>query len=188
MQVQRKKLHDIIRASYVVAHTQIPPIIVRYASHEIISHSLTRNALERFSNCESSSSDQLAEIPHQTDKTVRSARGKTIQGAAWKREDPEWLEIVAEGLEGNSAVVSLDQVRSNSGNKLTVTFADFALWLLMVTSKSGSEFSNRSTLEVVRVVGRYLGPFLEGYPPTELDDETITDFTSRRWNPLDQPQ
>lgn len=171
-----KRLHDIIRASYVVAHTQIPPIIVRYASHEIISHSLTRNALERFSNCESSSSDQLAEIPHQTDKTVRSARGKTIQGAAWLREDPEWLEIVAEGLEGNSAVVSLDQVRSNSGNKLTVTFADFALWLLMVTSKSGSEFSNRSTLEVVRVVGRYLGPFLEGYPPTELDDETITEL------------
>lgn len=35
-----KRLHDIIRANYVVAHTQIPPIIDRYASHEIISHSL----------------------------------------------------------------------------------------------------------------------------------------------------
>lgn len=172
----RKGLQEILRASYVVAHTQIPPIIVRYASREITSHSLTRNALGRFTNCESASPIHLAEISARPEKRARSARGKTIQGAGWLREDPEWLAPVAVAFESDSPVASLEKVRSDSGNKLSATFADFALWLLSVTSKSGTGYSNRSALEVVRVVGRYLGPFLEESLSVGLDGETITDL------------
>ena len=171
-----KGLKDILRASYMVAHTQIPPIVVRYASREIISHSLTRAALERSTNCKGISPNRLGNTGDDAKEPAGNAGEKISKSRARLREYPDWLGSTIDALESKSPEASLAQIGSGSVDRLIRTFADFAHWLLSVTGRSGSGYDVQTALEIVSVVGQYLGPFLEGTDPAGLDDETITDL------------
>lgn len=165
-----EKSEAVIAASYVVAHIQMPPIIARYASREIISHSMSRATLARFT---------FAQFPRCEPPIATNRANNQIRGARTSRDrsdDPLWLRAVLKAIESPSAETELRKLRGESTELLTRTFATFALWLLSVTAPSGSNYTTKAATEMNGVLGRYLGPFLESINPTGTDAETMNEF------------
>jgi len=162
-------LESVLQASYAVAHTQIPPIIVRYASREIVSHSLTRAALTRFAE---------TRVPCGHSPAVDLANNETASSQPRRKrsDDPLWLQTVLETIESRKAKQGLERLSKESELQLVRVFADFALWLLSVSSPSGTKYTAKATIELVGVLGRYLGPFLEDVNPIGQDAESMTEL------------
>jgi integrase len=165
-----KDLKSVLNATYVVAHTQIPPIIVRYASREIISHSINRAALARFTKAEFPQCDP----PPATNMANNEAVTRHIRRD--RSNGPLWLQAVLEATESPNADSELARLGTESADQIIRTFSAFARWLRSVSSRTGRKFAVKAVLEMVGVLGRYLGPFLESINPIEQDAESITEL------------
>lgn len=166
-----RSLESLLSASYVVAHTQIPPIIVRYASREIISHSPTRTTLGRFFRTELPPADCAP-----TETAPKQKGGAGFRSRHERSQDPLWLQSLLATIERSSARSELEAIRNGAEERRIKTFADFALWLQSVSSPSGSKYKVQATVNMVGLLGRYLEPFLENVDPVGHDSEAMTEL------------
>lgn len=165
-----KRLQSVLTATFVVAHTQIPPIIARYASREILSHSMSRAALARFTQ---SSFPRCAPPPatNMANNEPTSNRGRRNRS-----DDPLWLQAVLAAIESPNAKSELEHLGEESPEQQIRTFSEFAHWLCSVSSRSGSQYKPKAAIEIVGILGRYLAPFTESANPIEQDPETMTEL------------
>ena len=79
-------------------------------------------------------------------------------------------------IEDSEAKQELGRLSKDSEQLLVRVFADFALWLFSVSSPTGKRYTAKATIELVGVLGRYLGPFLEDVNPVGQDAESMTEL------------
>lgn len=163
-------LDSLLNAAYVIAHTQMPPIIARYASREIVSHSLARPTLARFTD----SLFPQCEPPSATNLANNQTTGKRLRRD--RSDDPLWLQAVLESVEHADAGQELKRLGTESREQLVKTFSAFAAWLRTVSSRSGPQYTVKAMVEIIGVLGRYLGPFLEDLDPTDQDAESMSEL------------
>lgn len=163
-------LDSLLNAAYVIAHAQMPPIIARYASREIVSHSLARPTLARFTD----SSFPKCDPPSPTNLANNQGNGKRVRRD--RSDDPLWLQAVLESVEHADAGRELERLGAESGEQLAKIFSDFAAWLRKVSSRTGPPYAVKAMVEIIGVLGRYLGPFLEDLDPTGLDAESMSEL------------
>jgi len=163
-------LNSIVQASSVVAYTLLPPIIVRYASREIVSHSLTAESFRRFHRVKASSGIRNERI------AAQDFSHSNQYARCYRSDDPLWLQSLLASIESSAAQQELESSRQSSTESLVKLFADFALWLRSVSAPSGEKYSTKSVVQIVGVLGRYLAPFLEDVDPVTADGESMSEL------------
>lgn len=166
----------LLRVAQTVAHIELPAILAAYASRKLVSHSLRRDGLQRLSK------EPISVAVNPQSLSTTSLVGSvsySLAGPPRLSEDlePAWLKQLRVSMRAEDSDDLRDELakmgRSNETSPFARRMADFCDSLLVVRSAGGKMRNVNSAKRVVIELAQYMGPFLDGQDPANLNTETL---------------
>ena len=164
-------LETLIASTRCIGHTQMPAVVARYASRQIISHSLSLEQIQRISGC-----DWLFGLPLKSRQTIsleRRDEGKPVKSDPV----PDWATVVSEAILVGDFADAHKRLRSlvegQSFPALALRIADYAARAVQLRSIVNGKKSAERFTERLHLLSCRLHLVWSDADPVQLSDSKI---------------
>lgn len=174
-----KSLAEMFERISLFLRSEIPAVMVRFATRELPARSLLSPCIDQVYNASAAYS---IEARNGDEEEVPAAEDSKAYGGENSRDgEPEWMDGIREVFFGGPTERDLqkrfDRIRSDS--LVAKRIISFGRSLLKHGASSGDPLKPNSVKCLVLTVGRRLGPLLEERDPAKLQTECLEDVYVR---------